>query len=434
MVKSAKLFPQTHTTKFAPAGKVRIPDWPAPPPGAGPYHIDACIAQFVLAQQAQGSTDSTLKYYAWHLRRFVWYLATQLEAAGEAQLGGGAGPVGDIRAIRTEHIRSFYFYLQVTHKRRFDSAHPRCQVPLNPGAIHAFARAVRALCNWAEDEYGIPNPHGPVRMPRVPRRAVEVYSQDELARVFAAIERLGTEYVIARTRAQTAVLIDSGIRAEELLGMTVHQDYAGGVYEVRGKGRKVRRVVLGRVATSELMRYITLYRSQITPAYSDAVWLTDEGTALTYPGLRQIWRRLRELTGIPHCHLHTARHTAGTTWLRNGLDLAYVSDLLGHASIHVTKVYYLSLDVEDIPVARYSPMDNMSVLRPGKAPKYKRGQGPRAARVDLPPAEQLAKEVRESSARAVAKLYGVSDTTIRARLRAWGGRSDRGDEGDDAGQ
>ncbi|UCH85780.1 MAG: tyrosine-type recombinase/integrase, partial [Candidatus Latescibacterota bacterium] len=43
--------------------------------------------------------------------------------------------------------------------------------------------------------------------------------------------------------------------------------------------------------------------------------------------------------GIPHCTLHSCRHTFATRLVLAGVDLATVQQLMGHASISTTMKY-----------------------------------------------------------------------------------------------
>ncbi len=56
--------------------------------------------------------------------------------------------------------------------------------------------------------------------------------------------------------------------------------------------------------------------------------------------VRQMVRRYGGRAGLEKdVHPHTLRHTAATTWLRQGFNLREVQKLLGHSSPATTEVY-----------------------------------------------------------------------------------------------
>jgi len=57
-------------------------------------------------------------------------------------------------------------------------------------------------------------------------------------------------------------------------------------------------------------------------------------------------RRLRRRTGIDF-DPHWLRHTVATKWLRDGVPVEIVSNLLGHADLGTTLGVYGHLTVED---------------------------------------------------------------------------------------
>ena len=67
---------------------------------------------------------------------------------------------------------------------------------------------------------------------------------------------------------------------------------------------------------------------------------TRAGKPLSPVYVRQMVRRCGERAGLEKdVHPHTLRHTAATTWLRQGFNLREVQKLLGHSSPATTEVY-----------------------------------------------------------------------------------------------
>ena len=66
-------------------------------------------------------------------------------------------------------------------------------------------------------------------------------------------------------------------------------------------------------------------------------------TTLTNRALRQISSEL----GIPRFTTYSARHTFATILNRQGIDLTYISECLGHTSISTTEIYLSGFETED---------------------------------------------------------------------------------------
>lgn len=66
---------------------------------------------------------------------------------------------------------------------------------------------------------------------------------------------------------------------------------------------------------------------------------THAGAPMTYSNTYQLVRRLGRLAGA-HLTPHMFRHSAATEWVDGGADMDVVQELLGHASMSSTQVYF----------------------------------------------------------------------------------------------
>jgi site-specific recombinase XerD len=76
------------------------------------------------------------------------------------------------------------------------------------------------------------------------------------------------------------------------------------------------------------------------------LWADPRGHPLTYTAVYDLVRRLRHKTGIDF-DPHSMRHTTATRWLRDGIGIAVVAQLLGHAHVATTSAIYGHLTVDD---------------------------------------------------------------------------------------
>ncbi|MGI8588314.1 MAG: tyrosine-type recombinase/integrase [Chloroflexia bacterium] len=315
---------------------------------------------FLLDQRAQRHSPATITFYRRYIKNFIWFLAQ------------GADPTA-LAQITPNHIRAYLVYLQEHSGGRWGKQETITCKPLKPAAVHAHARALRAFWNWASTEADLPaNPFTKIEMPKLPDAwTVQTYSDEQIAALFAACDEAMTPVLIARDRAILAVLFDSGLRASELLRLTVGDaDTPDGVFTVTGKGAKKRAVVIGTFARRELRRYLQARGKQA--ARGAALFLGRDGAPLTYYGLKELFNRLKNRAGISiQGGAHLCRHTFATKAHRNGMRGSTLQELLGHTKFDTTRRYYLDISKEDLAAEheQCGPLDNMAGQLKHKRPQ-----------------------------------------------------------------
>jgi len=198
---------------------------------------------------------------------------------------------------------------------------------------------------------------------RMYRRAQpHIYSAGEIAALVRAAGRLGRRMRPHTCVALFGLLASTGLRVGEALGLKrEHVDLEAGLLTiVKSKSSKRRLVPLHSSATETLRRYAA--RRDRTHPYprSDAFFLTDRGTALTYQRVTTTFRTLRRQLGwqaspggvIPR--LHDLRHTFAVRtllrWYAAGADvdekIAALATYLGH--VNVTSTYWYLTAVPEL--------------------------------------------------------------------------------------
>jgi integrase/recombinase XerC/integrase/recombinase XerD len=162
-----------------------------------------------------------------------------------------------------------------------------------------------------------------------------------------------------RDRALLVALLDTGCRASEFLALNIDDldIQSGAVVVMKGKGHKRRVTFLGARSRRLILRYLRLRPESMS---SMAVWVTVQGTRLTYAGLRQIVRRRAKRADVPTPSLHSFRRAFALLSLRNGMDVYSLQKLMGHSDLSVLR-RYLAQTQEDLQKAheRAGPVDNM---------------------------------------------------------------------------
>ncbi len=252
--------------------------------------------------------------------------------------------------LRPSHIARF---LDSVRQR----TNPRTKQPVTTHLVHGYARAVKVFLNWASREEGIED-HVSQRLPRripmpkMEEKVIETLSAEQVKRMMIACDQGDNQEMVMRDRAIVALLIDTGIRANELCTLTLDNVYItshDGYLKIYGKGSKWREVGLGEKSRAALHRFITRYRR--APRDEKHVFLSRvTGKCLSVTGLEQLLYRLKDkarLQPTVRVNPHVWRHTYAMTYLLNGGDVYKLSRLMGHTSVTITEGYLRAVKAKD---------------------------------------------------------------------------------------
>lgn len=193
---------------------------------------------------------------------------------------------------------------------------------LEAGAEPATARArqlaVRRFSAWLEEEGEVDSdPLLGLKAPKLDTKVTNSLTETEIKRLIKACN--GTEFRDRRDEAIVRLMIETGMRAGEVVGLSVTDvDLTAGLATVRrGKGGKGRVAPFGPQTGRAIDRYIRQRRTHLL-ADTTPLWLGDRGKGFSYDGLHATLKyraTLAELTGF---HPHLLRHTAASRWLAAG--------------------------------------------------------------------------------------------------------------------
>jgi integrase/recombinase XerD len=218
--------------------------------------------------------------------------------------------------------------------------------PLRPTTVARMLVSVRSLYKFLAREGRIErDPTLKVGAPRRPRSLPKAIPVDEVERLIAMP---GTEGLGRRDRAILETLYGGGLRISELVALDVDDvDVDERSILVRsGKGRKSRRVPVGRAAASAVGDYVTVTRPELVArarsSPGGALFLNARGARLSRQGCWKILKGHAEAAHLgERVSPHTLRHSFATHMLEGGADIRVVQELLGHASLATTQVYTL---------------------------------------------------------------------------------------------
>ena len=263
----------------------------------------------------------------------------------------------DLDALTRTHLRDFLAYVATRPGMKSEQ--------VTASTVKSYAQTVKAFLHWciAENEYDVsPKVTTRVAVPTVEQSVIETFTPAQIADLFDACEK--QPYPV-RDKALLALLLDTGARASEVVGLTlecVFLDADDSHIKIMGKGRREREsATLGRTTRLALRRYITRYRKPATPKEQHVFLAGNTGKPLTRSGLHQIIAAIGQTARIKgvRCSPHTARHTMACLYLLGGGDLLKLCRLLGHQSIRTTERYLSAVTSRQARQGSQSVLDTL---------------------------------------------------------------------------
>lgn len=315
--------------------------------------ISDAIEDFITDHELNNYTAKTISTYRQRLRYFSTWLETTYN-------------VTDTDNLELTHLRGWIAYLQKTPTHLGKK--------MSDESIQSYGRSLLAFCHWLENEEIIEKPITKrFKLPRTEKKFTPTFTSDDIQKLLDACEE-GDEMkpqlrkaLTSRNRAIVTLLIDTGIRLSELVGLRLGDiDRNMRVLLVHRKGNKWQQVPVSRDGFRPLHDYLTRYRPYLaslvgidTTHKDDAVFLADDGRPLTHWGVSMLFRRLKKRTGIDgkRVSAHNCRRYMATTQLAHGRSPLDVRRQLGHSSLKMTD-HYASLSINQLKKSheQHSPL------------------------------------------------------------------------------
>lgn len=169
----------------------------------------------------------------------------------------------------------------------------------------------------------------------VPKRTDKIpdfVTKEEVARLICCTNKV-------RNKAIISLLYASGIRVSELCSLDI-DSIRDRRFTIVGKGGKARLCFIDERTALLLKKYILTRTDN-----NSALFVSDRGRMK--PGnVQEIFKYARKKAGLPNVHPHTMRHSFATNLLQSNMNIRYVQNLLGHASLETTQMYTHVIDFD----------------------------------------------------------------------------------------
>jgi len=238
----------------------------------------------------------------------------------------------DVREVSREHIRAYQVWLQSRL--------------MTVRSVHVYLIGLRRFFEHLETIGAVLlNPCEGVLLPKLDERLPRnVLTQAEARRLLDAPDTQTPKGI--RDKAIMELFYSTGIRGEEMAGLTIHDvDCKNGFVRVtRGKFAKDRVVPMGAKATKYIREYLQKVRLPWSKNQKEerSLWLC--AFSPHGPMKKQIIGvtvlNYKRLAGIERAgRTHLWRHSFATHLVQGGANIAAVQRLLGHRSIETTQIY-----------------------------------------------------------------------------------------------
>lgn len=313
--------------------------------------LPTLVEYYATSRQLKGCSPKTLVATRSNLGKFIRFLESRGHSLKLADLS-------------IQDARVYISYLQGTVTKfeghKFNQPLPNSKY--SPETIHTHVRALRSFSFWLTREGYTKTPvFDLLELPKLPQKKVDVLSPEEIQQVLASINPDTLKG--ARLLAMVVLMLDSGIRAGELVGLKLSDiDWNRGVFKVMGKGSKERFVPIGATAKQMLHRYVQVFRAKPPQPDIDNAFLALDGYPLTVNAVVHMMMRLAQNSGVVRLHAHLLRHTCGVLYLLGDGDTKSLQIFLGHSSPRMTNHYEQLKDEHVLAQHRkHSPVDALGI-------------------------------------------------------------------------
>lgn len=280
-----------------------------------------------------------------------------------------------LHRVDNQVVYCFLEHVRTTHKPA-----KATNTQLSPATLVLYTKDIKRFLNWCsvDDLYcehvSMLTVHR-IQKPTIEETILETFSPEQIEALKVACKNEVSEHLHIRDLAMLFLLLDTGIRATELVTLTIgncHLEAKDPHIRVYGKGSKWREIGMGEEARRAVQRYIRQFReptieyairadlaklpprnqAQVKRQYIQQARLFVNRSAqpMTRNGLSQIITRLGEWAEIDQVRVspHTFRHTFAVNFMRNNdNDIYRLSRLLGHTNVKVTQQYLRSWQQTD---------------------------------------------------------------------------------------
>jgi integrase/recombinase XerD len=280
--------------------------------------INEVMGMFIEDCKVRGLSKSTLENYSNACGMFVEFIGNK-----------------KMENIDKNDINKFVLYLQ--------------QRGNNNTSIKTRLKSINVFLKFGNINIDFP-------MIKQERNIKQPYTEDEIKQL---LEKPKIQsYTQWRNHAIVSTFIGTGIRCRTLINLKISDiDFVNNtIFLDKTKTSKQYYIPLSTALKQTLKHYLSLYQHNV----DDYLFVTLYGDQMDREALKQTIRDYNLKRGVTKTSVHLFRHTFAYNYLKNGGNIVYLQNILGHSKIETTRVYLLITN-DDLKqnFDDYSPLDNM---------------------------------------------------------------------------
>ena len=296
-----------------------------------PESLQPLLDAFILRCKAKSLSPGSIRWYKDKLRPFLAFLeGVKITAA---------------KGISPTHIRAYLEHLR---------EEGQCS-----GTIYRAYTGLGTFFGFLlKEDFITSNPMMLVEKPKRVKRLIQAFSMEQIRALLDQFDHNNFPHL--RTRTLTILLLDTGLRISEGLGIKKDDvNLQSNTIRVLGKGGKERDVPFGATAKQAIMQY--LMRIGEIPG-QELLFINRFGGGVNRRTIQRQLQLYAGKAGIKGVRPspHTLRHTFATQYILNGGDAFSLQRILGHSTLDMVRVY---VDMANSNVAlqhrKFSPMDRL---------------------------------------------------------------------------
>lgn len=260
------------------------------------------LNMYIATLRVEGKSPGTLDQYRLRIGQMISFLGK------------------DVREITLYDLR---YYLACYKKVR----------KVSNATLDNIRRYIRAFFSWLTAEGHIDrNPAAALKM---------IQQQKQIKREYSAVEMelIRNACSTKRDIALVEMLYATGCRVSEISGLNISDvDFQNLEVKVLGKGNKERIVYI----TDRCAMYLQGYLNSRTDM-EEALFVSyrTPNSRLKKSGIERVLRNIGKIASVNNVHPHRYRRTLATHLINRGCNIQDVQQILGHASISTTQIYYV---------------------------------------------------------------------------------------------
>lgn len=277
--------------------------------------MQSIVEKFIYYEDlTHNKTENTLKSYKKDLLQFIEFINV-------------IEKIDDFSKVKELSIRSFLMHLR--------------QNKLTKRSVNRKLSALRTFFKFLkEKDYISENPSLFLGNAEFNPKLPVILEPNEIDKIREVIPDVKMNNF--RDRLIIELLYSSGIRANELLLLNEKFiDINNRELKIISKNKQERLTFFSKTARHYLIKYIEAKQIRFGDKYkSDILFVNNSNERLSDRSLRRIIDRIIKRTEIEkEVSPHTFRHSFAVYMLRNGMNIHYLQEIMGHTSIESTKIY-----------------------------------------------------------------------------------------------